>query len=132
MGVKPGALCHKLAVSERMHNMSKEYTPCWPAMVEEGGSEGVFGRVDAPAPDDRCRDFMGASVRLEILRTRRSPRPCPRILRVRATRFLDMEAHKRKRDEDGTVVTFYAPNRTFARVYKGASSSVMQSSCAEM
>ncbi|RPD63896.1 hypothetical protein L227DRAFT_608426 [Lentinus tigrinus ALCF2SS1-6] len=28
---------------------------------------------------------------------------------------------KRKRDDEGTVVTFYAPNRTFARVYKGQS-----------
>ncbi|TBU29564.1 hypothetical protein BD311DRAFT_787763 [Dichomitus squalens] len=32
-----------------------------------------------------------------------------------------METHKRNRDEDGTLVTFYAPNRTFARVYKGQS-----------
>ncbi|KAM5533338.1 hypothetical protein V8D89_013012 [Ganoderma adspersum] len=32
-----------------------------------------------------------------------------------------MDGHKRKRDDDGTVVTFYAPNRTFARVYKGQS-----------
>ncbi|KAI0356191.1 hypothetical protein OH77DRAFT_1423786 [Trametes cingulata] len=32
-----------------------------------------------------------------------------------------MEVHKRKRDDDGTVVTFYAPDRTFQRVYKGQS-----------
>ncbi|PIL34194.1 hypothetical protein GSI_03905 [Ganoderma sinense ZZ0214-1] len=32
-----------------------------------------------------------------------------------------MDGHKRKRDDDGTVVTFYAPDRTFARVYKGQS-----------
>ncbi|TFK94587.1 hypothetical protein K466DRAFT_657619 [Polyporus arcularius HHB13444] len=34
-----------------------------------------------------------------------------------------MDGHKRKRDDEGTVVTFYAPNRTFARVYKGQSLS---------
>lgn len=33
--------------------------------------------------------------------------------------FDGMEAHKRKRDDEGTLVTFYAPHRTFARVYKG-------------
>ncbi|KAI0702971.1 hypothetical protein C8T65DRAFT_741451 [Cerioporus squamosus] len=32
-----------------------------------------------------------------------------------------MDGHKRKRDDEGTIVTFYAPNRTFARVYKGQS-----------
>ncbi|KAI0371120.1 hypothetical protein BV20DRAFT_1051871 [Pilatotrama ljubarskyi] len=32
-----------------------------------------------------------------------------------------MEGHKRKRDDEGTVVTFYAPDRTFQRVYKGQS-----------
>lgn len=31
-----------------------------------------------------------------------------------------MERQKRKRDEDGdTLVTFYAPDRAFSRVYKG-------------
>ncbi|CDO69400.1 hypothetical protein BN946_scf184270.g3 [Trametes cinnabarina] len=29
-----------------------------------------------------------------------------------------MEGHKRKRDSEGSVVTFYAPDRTFQRVYK--------------
>ncbi|EIW63046.1 uncharacterized protein TRAVEDRAFT_17521 [Trametes versicolor FP-101664 SS1] len=32
-----------------------------------------------------------------------------------------MDAPKRKRDDDGTVVTFYTSNRTFQRVYKGQS-----------
>ncbi|KAI0633377.1 hypothetical protein C8Q77DRAFT_1157588 [Trametes polyzona] len=32
-----------------------------------------------------------------------------------------MDSHKRKRDDEGTVVTFYTPNRTFQRVYKGQS-----------
>nr|VWO98373.1 Plp [Ganoderma boninense] len=32
-----------------------------------------------------------------------------------------MDGHKRKRDDEGTIVTFYAPDRTFARVYKGQS-----------
>ena len=32
-----------------------------------------------------------------------------------------MEREKRKRDDDaGTIVTFYAPDRAFSRVYKGA------------
>lgn len=31
-----------------------------------------------------------------------------------------MDALKRKRDDDGTVVTFYTPDRIFQRVYKGA------------
>ncbi|KAI8993763.1 hypothetical protein BD414DRAFT_534875 [Trametes punicea] len=32
-----------------------------------------------------------------------------------------MEGNKRKRDSEGTVVTFYAPDKTFQRVYKGQS-----------
>ncbi|KAI0675011.1 hypothetical protein C8Q78DRAFT_1010005 [Trametes maxima] len=32
-----------------------------------------------------------------------------------------MEGNKRKRDDDGTVVTFYTPDRTFQRVFKGQS-----------
>lgn len=31
-----------------------------------------------------------------------------------------MDASKRKRDDEGTVVTFYTSDRTFQRVYKGA------------
>ncbi|KAI0645406.1 hypothetical protein C8Q79DRAFT_691567 [Trametes meyenii] len=32
-----------------------------------------------------------------------------------------MDGNKRKRDDDGTVVTFYTPDRTFQRVFKGQS-----------
>ena len=96
-----------------------------------GRSEGVFGRVDAPAPDDAARSSWAPLFSLKSS-ARDAADALALGLRVRAARFLDMEAHKRRRDEDGAIVTFYAPNRTFARVYKGASGTAMRSSYREI
>ncbi|KAI0743808.1 hypothetical protein C8Q80DRAFT_1183236 [Daedaleopsis nitida] len=56
--------------------------------------------------------------------TRRTPSCSRTVVRPPSSSFLPidaMETHKRKRDDEGTIVTFYAPDRTFARVYKGQS-----------
>ena len=93
---------------------------CCPAMVE-GTVEKVFARVVAYAPDEAA-GMSWALARVKSCTALHATKP---LLLLDFTWLASlppctgMDGTKRKHGDEGTLVTFYAPGRTFARVYKG-------------
>lgn len=93
-----------------------------------GRTEKVFVSIDVARHRSRHPRFHG---RFNFVCTRPSSFSSWPKGRVRLFLFCDMEGHhKRKRDYEGTVVTFYTPDTTFRRVFKGAfSGAAMVGAC---
>ena len=90
--------------------------------VWAGHGGGKWERMSLVDASDSAAGQTGRLFVLNPLRAKSSLLPLYHLASSSTTPSpsVHMDGHKRKRDDEGTVVTFYAPNRTFARVYKGA------------